>query len=52
LEIAAVCALPVEREAAEAFSDKEYEIGGFSYYKAALDRKAYTTGRQHVVLTC
>lgn len=52
-EIALICALPVERNAVEALLDKEYEVDGFSYGKAAGDPNAYTTGRlgqQDVVL--
>ncbi|KAK6363515.1 hypothetical protein TWF730_000947 [Orbilia blumenaviensis] len=53
-EIAIICALPVERDAVEAFLDEEYETDGFSYGKAPGDCNAYTIGRignQHIVLT-
>jgi len=52
-EIAIICALPIERNAVEAFLDEEYETDGFSYGKAVGDKNAYTTGRlgnQHVIL--
>jgi nucleoside phosphorylase len=52
-EIAIICALPVERDAVEAFFDEDYETDGFSYGKAVGDRNAYMIGKlgnQHVVL--
>lgn len=52
-EIAIICALPVERNAVEAFLEVDYEADGFSYKKAEGDPNTYTTGRlgnQHVVL--
>jgi nucleoside phosphorylase len=52
-EIAIICALPVVRNAVEAFLQVDYEADGFSYRKSEGDPNTYTTGRlgnQHVVL--
>lgn len=45
IEIAIICALPIERDVVGALLDEEYETDGFSYGKSLGARNVYTTGR-------